>query len=226
MIDQVVAHSTEVFEKVIFCETSGDAATSSFREGARRRAHVRRRGGVRRERDVGGSKSSSHQRPANGRHPPTLPHAALPKPIILKWEAYSDLAKEVLEQGFTFEIDEQGRPHITIERRAEMGEGDMDVELIIEEALRLGCKDLEALDALRWGARAFCDTPLATTYGPNHAGALEHAAEMEGMMSDELRWGWIVSSKHPPSCRSACGRAASSPRSRKWTGPSRRRATG
>ena len=126
------------------------------------------------------------------------PHAALPKPIILKWEAYSALAQQVLEEGFTFEVDDHGRPHITIERRAEMGMNDMDVEQIIAEAMELGCQDLEALDALRFGARAFCDTPLSTTYGPNHAGALEHAAEMEGMMSDELQRGWIASSQHPP----------------------------
>jgi len=261
MIDQVVAHRTEVFEKVIFCETSGDAATSSFRgKKVRAAGHTYAAAGAPGGNETLGAASrhlidgpptgdillpfplrdkpstaAREPQPAPAKHlwdavealgswtdlyagesqrkimaaveaagiaeteaAAGRPHAALPKPIILKWEAYSDLAKEVLEQGFTFEIDEQGRPHITIERRAEMGEGDMDVELIIEEALRLGCEDLEALDALRWGARAFCDTPLATTYGPNHAGALEHAAEMEGTMSDELRWGWIVSSKHPP----------------------------
>jgi hypothetical protein len=122
---------------------------------------------------------------------------AYPAPVVLRWAEYSKLAQEVLSSGFTFEFDGSGKPHINTLRPLVRLTTDFDAMEIASQAAAAGCLDEEAIWILEFGARSHSTPPLNSVFFPNHAGAVENAAGMAGILDAELELHWMRASPHP-----------------------------
>jgi hypothetical protein len=118
-----------------------------------------------------------------------------PTGLVLSMDDYSEAGRRVLEAGYTFYVDETGKPHIS---RLEKTVVDMATGKIQVLAREAGIEDEAALDALDTGTRSNAAVPEVTCWFPNHNGAFQNKAEVSKHMAAEVKAGFSFASREPP----------------------------
>jgi hypothetical protein len=98
-----------------------------------------------------------------------------PAGLVLSMDDYSEVGKKVLEAGYTFRVEDTGKPHIS---RLERTMVDMNTGKIQTLAREAGIEDEGALDALDTGARSNANVPEVTCFFPNHNGVFQNKAKV------------------------------------------------
>ena len=119
-----------------------------------------------------------------------------PGDVVLAMGDYSEVSREVLKAGFTLWVDAEGRPHITTLEKVTVN---METELMKARARAAGVRDEDGLTALDWGARSRSETPEVCVYSQNHNGAVQHKEVVTDHLESEVKAGFVVASRFPPS---------------------------